>query len=222
VILDPIAAAGLIEHLAYLAFNALPVQEGRSFLSGKIGRRVFGENITIVDDVRDPQTMGIPFDYEGVPRQKVMLIERGIARGVVHDRVTASRARVRSTGHALPQPNTEGPVPLNIVVSSGNSTLEEMIASTETGVLVNQVHYTNVVDPMRITLTGMTRGGTFWIENGKVTHALRNLRFTESLVDVLNRVDGMTRERLYAGDYLGVVAPGMKVTAFTFTSGTDF
>lgn len=222
VVLEPVAVAGLIEHLAHPGFSALGVQEGRSFLTRKIGQRVFGENITIIDNVYDLKTQGIPFDYEGLPRKRVVLIEKGVARGVVHDRATAARDKVESTGHSLPQPNTLGPIPLNLVVAQGKSTLEEMIASTEQGILVTQVHYANVVDPMKMTITGMTRGGTFWIERGKISHPVKNLRFNQSLVEALNEVEMISRETSYAVESFGVVAPAMKIRAFNFTSGTEF
>jgi predicted Zn-dependent protease len=224
VILEPSAAGDLLIFLGWLAFGALAYQEGRSFLSGKLGQKVFGENITIEDNVFHDMASGLPFDFEGMPRQRVSLIEKGVAKNVVHSRRTAKKAGTQTTGHGLPEPNTSGPIPLNLALAPGNSTLEEMVKSTEKGILVTQFHYTNPVNPMKLILTGMTRNGTFLIEKGKVNGAVKNLRFTESLEKVLSNVEMLGKELVKTRGFFGggLVTPAMKVRNFTFSSATEF
>ncbi len=224
VVLEPAASGNLLIFLGWLAFGALAYQEGRSFLTGKLGQKVFGENITIEDNVYHELAGGLPFDFEGIPRQKVTLVEGGVARTVVHDRKTAKKAGAQTTGHGLPIPNTSGPIPLNMVMQTGDASVEDMIASTRKGILVTQFHYTNTVNPMKLMLTGMTRNGTFLIENGKVTKPVKNMRMTESLEKILNNVEMIGRDAVKRRGFFGggLVVPALKVNNFTFSSGTDF
>jgi predicted Zn-dependent protease len=218
VVLEPAAAADLILDMAWTSFGALSVQEGRSFLSGRLGECLMGENITIRDDPYHPLQRGAPFDAEGMPTRPVTIIERGIAKGPVYDRRTAAKEGKETTGHGLPVPNTLGPVPGHIVVEGGSGTVEELVAGVERGLLVTRVWYTNVVDPMSVTLTGMTRDGLFAIERGKVTRAVRNFRFNQSVVHMLNGVEGMSAAERVGG----VVCPGLRVRSFHMSSGTEF
>ncbi len=220
--------AAVVDFLMFLAFDAFGAQaflEGSSFLSGRLGEKVFGDNITIRDDAYHPDTTGMPFDFEGVPRRAVTLVERGVAKAVVHDRRTAKKAGARSTGHGFPQPNAYGPLPLNLVMEGGDSSVEEMVASIDKGLLVTRLHYTNVIDPKRLIITGMTRDGTFLIENGKLSRGVKNLRFTESIPKLLNHVTALSRDRISASTFFGgcgFVAPAIQAERFTFTSGTEF
>jgi predicted Zn-dependent protease len=159
-----------------------------------------------------------------MPRRAVRLIEKGVAEGVVYDRKSAKKWGKECTGHGFPQPNTIGPVPSNLVLKPGQASLEELIAGTERGVLVTQFHYVNVIDPTTLLLTGMTRNGTFLIEEGKVVRPLKNLRFTQSVVEAFNKVDGLTGDVSLVSGFFGgtVVVPGMKLKEFNFTSTTDF
>jgi predicted Zn-dependent protease len=225
VVLEPNAVAELVMFLGTLGFGAQAEQEGRSFMGGKLGERITGERVTIVDDPYDARAFGRPFDFEGTPRQRVTLIERGVARGVVHDRRTAKQAGVESTGHASPPPATDGPLPYSLVLSAGDTSLEQLIASTERGVLVTRFWYNRVVDPKQTLITGMTRDGTFVIENGKLTRGLRNLRFNESVLGVLERADAWGRDaEPTVFDYVGncVVAPALRVRDFRFTGVSPF
>lgn len=215
VVLEPPAVADMLSLLAYVGLGALAYQEGRSFLSGRLGERVVGENITIWDDATDPRQLAFPFDWEGVPKRKVVMIEKGVARTPVYDSYTAAIEGRASTGHALPAPNTYGPMPLHLFMGEGEASLEDMIASTERGILVTRFHYTNVVHERQTTITGMTRDGTFLIERGQVTRPLRNLRFTQSIVEALGRVELVGREAVLC-EYAHV--PPLKVTRFAFTS----
>jgi len=224
VIFEPAAVADFMLFLGWDAFNGLAFVEGRSCFSGKVGRKVVGDNITIVDDAFHPLTPGLPFDFEGLPRRPVTLIENGVFLGTVHDRRTARKAGVEQTGHALPQPDYYGPMPLNIIVSPGVSSREEMIAETDRGLLVTRLHYTNIIDPMKMTLTGMTRDGLFLIEGGRVVKGLKNMRFTDSVLHVLSNVVALSKD-LYKNETFwgggGTVAPVIKVEDFHFTSRTE-
>jgi len=224
VILEPRAVADLIIFLTQLAFGGLAYEEGRSFLSGKLGEKVFSEEMNLSDNVYHPLSQGLPFDLEGMPRREIVLIENGIARNVVHSRKTAKRACVETTGHALPEPNTTGPIPLNPVLSPGKASLEEMITTTDRGVLVTQFHYTNVINPMELTLTGMTRNGTFVIEKGQIAYPIRNMRFTDSLVRIFNQIDSIGKELVRIEGFFGgsAVVPALKIEGLNFSSKTSF
>lgn len=223
VVLEPPAVGDLVMFLAWLTFGALPFIEGRSYFSGRLGEKVFDEKLTIDDDVYHPLSGGMPFDFEGMPRKKVRLVEDGVAKAVVHSRKTAKRLNTETTGHGLPEPNTYGPIPLNLVVHPGDVTLEEMITSTERGILITQFHYTNSIDPMKIILTGMTRNGTFWIENGKIAYPIKNLRFTESMVKAFSNIEmiGKTQHKCKGFFGGGPVVPAMKIRNFRFTSVSE-
>lgn len=218
VILEPYAVETLVSFLGYLGFGALALQEGRGFMWGKLGQRIMGENITIWDDGLNPQGMPLPFDFEGVPKQKVVLIENGIAKGVVYDSSTAGKEGKKSTGHGLPAPNSFGPMPLNLFMQEGESSLEEMIASTKRGIYVTRFHYTNVVEPMSTTITGLTRDGTFLIEDGKITGAVKNFRFTNSILNALSQVSMISKDTVFCGR---ARVPALKIDKFTFSGTTE-
>ncbi len=223
VVLEPAAVGDLLLFFGWAGFGGQAFVEGRSFMSGKIGEKLLDEKVTMEDDAYHPLSGGVPFDFEGMPRRKVTLIERGVARSVVHSRKTAKRAGVETTGHGLPEPNAYGALPLNLLLHPGGSSLEEMIASTERGILVTQFHYTNVIDPMKLVLTGITRSGTFWIENGKVSHPIKNLRFTESMLKAFSNVEALGKtlyrtEGFFGG---GPVVPAVKIRDFRFTSVSE-
>ncbi len=229
-IFEPLAASEFLQYLAYYAFNARLFQEGRSFLTGKLGSRIIDERITVIDDPLADNGFSFPFDFEGVPKQRLVLIHNGVAKNVVYDSLTASKENKVSTGHALGAPNPFGPVPLNVVMKPGERSLDDMISETDKGILVTRFHYTNVIDPHKLTFTGMTRDGTFLIEKGKVTRGVKNLRFTENIIEVLNRVEALSdRTELVADDpgygdrfATGIVTPAVKIKDFTFTSATEF
>jgi predicted Zn-dependent protease len=225
VVLEPNAVAELVAFLVSLGLGAQAELEGRSFMDGKRGQSVTGERVTLVDDPLDPRAFGKPFDYEGTPRRRVVMVERGIARAVVHDRRTAKKAGTESTGHACPPPATEGPLPYSLVLEGGERTRDELIASTERGILVTRFWYNRVVDPKKTIVTGMTRDGTFLIERGRLVRGLRNLRFNENVLEVLRRADGWGRDaEPTVFDYTGncVVAPSLRVPEFLFTGVSPF
>jgi predicted Zn-dependent protease len=191
-----------------------------------LGERVTGDNITIWDDGHDPRGLVSPFDYEGVPKQRVPLIENGVAKNVVYDSFTAGREQGKaSTGHSLPAPNTFGPIPSNLFLAPGQATKEEMLASTERGIWVTRFHYTNTLHPVKTILTGMTRDGTFLIENGQITRPLKNLRFTQSVLEAFSRAEMLGSElKLIKIRWGGVAtcAPAAKIREFQFTGTTEF
>lgn len=217
VVLEPEAVSNLLWFLCE-GFGALAVKEGRSFLSGRIGESIVGENVMIRDDVYHSLHVGVPFDWEGVERKTVPLIDRGIACGMVHDRSTAKSEGVESTGHGLPVPNTEGPSATHLVMEGGNRKLEELISAVDRGVLVTRFWYTRVVDPIKVIITGMTRDGTFLIEKGRISGALMNMRFNESVLNVLSNIEGMTNQTVATG----LVVPAVTARDFAFSSATSF
>jgi predicted Zn-dependent protease len=229
-IFEPLAASEFLQYLAYYAFNGRLFQEGRSFLTGKLGSKIVDKRITVIDDPLADTGFSFPFDFEGVSKKRLMLIDKGVAKNIVHDSLTAFKENKVSTGHALGAPNPFGPVPLNVVMDPGSKSLDEMISETNKGILVTRFHYTNVIDPHKLTFTGMTRDGTFLIEKGKVSRGLKNLRFTENIVEVLNRVEALSnKSELVADDpgygarfATGIIVPAVKIKDFTFTSATEF
>ena len=225
VILEEEAVADMIFFLGYMGFGGLAVQEGRSFMTGKLGEKITGENVTIWDDGADPRGLPLPFDFEGVPKERVVLIENGIAKGVVHDSFTAGREEgISSTGHALPMPNTFGPIPINLFLAPGSASKEEMLASTKRGIWVTRFHYTNVVHPVKAILTGMTRDGTFLIENGRITKPLKNLRFTQSVLEAFANVEALGADLKLVKDEwnaIGTCVPAVKIHGFQFTGTTE-
>lgn len=224
VVLEPAAVSSLLLFTARHGFGAQQVMEGSSFLSGRLGEPVLGSNVTLEDDCHHPIAVGPVIDGEGLPRSRVTLVEGGVAKAVVHDRLTARRAGCASTGHAQPQPSTHGPAPDNLVLAPGTGDTAHLLRDVKRGLLVTQFHYTNMVEPTALTLTGMTRNGTFLIEDGEIVGAVRNMRFTQSLVEAFNRVSALGGDATLASALFGgfVVVPSVRVEGFGFSSGTEF
>ena len=234
VILEPAAVLDLVGFMFY-DFGGLSILDQRSFLNNRVGTKLFGDNVTIWDDAYHPLQSGPAFDGEGVRRQRVQLVDRGTIKGLVYARGTAEKMKrsefaskvgdIRPTGHGLPLPNEIGEVPLNIVfdVSGQTRTVEQMIASTERGVLVTRLWYIREVDPYEKILTGMTRDGTFLVENGRIQHGIRNFRFNQSLVAMLSHVEALGAPVRASGEEsFDMVVPAMKVRDFNFTEVTKF
>jgi PmbA protein len=234
VILEPAAVLDIAGFM-FWDYAGMAILDQRSFLSGRIGMQLFGENITILDDVNHPLQTGSPFDGEGMERQRVALVESGVVKRVVYARATAERMKrseyrdkvglIEATGHGFTLPNEMGEMPLNIVFApvSHPQTVEQMIASTERGILVTRFWYIREVEPFEKILTGMTRDGTFLIENGCVQRGLRNFRFNESLIHMLSHVEAMSAPiRACGEESFDMVVPAMKVRDFNFTEVTKF
>jgi PmbA protein len=224
-IFEPHAVAELLMFLGVLGFHALAVQEGRSFLCNQFNQKMVDPRVTIYDDGLATEGLQVPFDFEGVPKEKVTFFEAGIAKAVTYDSFTAGREGKSSTGHGLLAPNTEGPVPINLLMRGGETSLPEMVRTVRRGIYVTRFHYTNVVEPMKAVITGMTRDGTFLIEEGEVKRPVKNLRFTESILNALSRVIAISQERricsegtVYSRRFItGTVAPAIKVDGFNFS-----
>lgn len=225
VVLEPAATATLVQFLAFLGFGGKAYLEGRAFTSERMGAAVVDPQVSIVDDACSPATVGLPFDFEGTPTQRVDLLRDGVVAGVVHDRFTAAQAGVESTGHGLLAPNPHGPVALNPLLEPGaDGRGDDLVAGLERGLLVTRFHYTNVVEAMETVLTGMTRDGTFLVEDGQIRHAVRNLRFAQSVIDALAQVDAISSETGFASELFfgGSRFPAMRLPAFRFTGTTTF
>ncbi|MBE3520351.1 MAG: TldD/PmbA family protein [Firmicutes bacterium] len=226
VILEEPAVSEMLLYLAFMGFSADSYQTGQSFMSGKIGQKITGENITIWDDGTDPSGFPMPFDVEGVPKKKVVLIENGVARGVVYSSLAAAREPgKKSTGHAIFPGMFPSCLPTNIFMAPGNASREDMLGSVEKGLLVTRFHYVNIVHPLLSSITGMTRDGTFLIRNGKIVSGTRNLRFTQSILEALARCDAISNcTKLFAveGGLAAVRCPSVRIRGFNFTGATEF
>jgi predicted Zn-dependent protease len=223
VILEEYAVSDLMDYFAYLSFGAQAFVEQRSFMSGRIGERVMGENISIWDDGLSLAGTPSPFDPEGVAKQRVDFIADGIAKGVVWDSYYGGQAGRESTGHALPAGETFGPIPSNMFMNTGDATKDDMLASTERGIWVSRFWYTRPVHPLTVVMTGMTRDGTFLIENGKITGPVRNLRFTQSYLEAMNQVEDIGRDSMLLPLFGGACrVPALKIKGWNFTGVTEF
>lgn len=224
VILEEYAVAELLEYLDYIGFSGLAVEEGRTFM--RPGEKITGDAISIWDNGHDPSGLPMPIDWEGVPRKHVDLITNGVATGLVHDMASARRAGVASTGHGLPAPNPIGALALNLFMAGGAAaSKDELCRGIERGVWVTRFWYVNIVHPKESRLTGMTRDGTFLVENGKVTRPIKNMRFTDSVMGAFATATALTREtKLQAGDdydfAAGIRVPAIRLENFNFTSVT--
>jgi PmbA protein len=234
VILEPAAVLDMTGFM-FFDFGGLAILDQRSFLNNRIGKNLFGENISIWDDVAHPLQSGSSFDGEGLRRQKVQLVEKGVVKRLVYARATAEKMRkseyadkvgpIEPTGHGFPIPNEMGEGPMNIVFEPPRDpkTVDQMISSTERGILVTRLWYIREVDPYEKILTGMTRDGTFLVEHGKLVCGVRNFRFNQSLVEMLSNVEQMsTPVRASGEESFDMVVPAMKVRDFNFTEVTRF
>ncbi|HYL38565.1 MAG TPA: TldD/PmbA family protein [Bryobacteraceae bacterium] len=222
VVLEPAAVLDLVGQM-FGDFSATALEDKRSFLTGRLGSKLFGGNIHISDDVRHPLQAGVPFDGEGVPRQKLTLVEAGVPRQVTYARGSARRAGVAPTGHGFPLPNEIGEAPLNIVMAGGDTPVGQMIAAMDRGVLVTRLWYIREVDPYEKIMTGMTRDGTFLIENGRIVCGLRNFRFNQGIIELLNNVEALSPAVRASGEEaFDMVVPAMQAREFHFTEVTRF
>lgn len=230
VILEPAAVLDLLGFVLW-DFGAQAVLDQRSFLSGRLGQKLFGDNVTVTDDCFHPLQTGPAFDAEGVPRQRVPLVENGWVRRVVYARQSAAQwerqhpdqAAPHATGHGFPLPNPYGEAPLNVVFAGGEVSVERMIAETERGILVTRLWYIREVDPYQKILTGMTRDGTFLIDRGRLAGGVRNFRFNQNMIELLNQIEAMSPPVRASGEEsFDMVVPALKVRDFNFTEVTKF
>jgi predicted Zn-dependent protease len=227
VVLEPYAVRDMVTFLG-LQLTGLAVEEGHSFVGGRLGQKVTGD-VTLVDDPFDPKGLPRAFDLEGQPSERVTLIERGVAKAVVYDSQTAHRTGNRNTGHALP-PNPFIPsAPMHLRLEPGDRTREDLIRSCKRGVLVTRFWYTRWVHQLRTIVTGMTRDGTFAIEDGEIAYPVKNFRFTQSYHDALAGTLGTGSDLalLLPGEQFGLQVssyrvPALHLAAFQFTGATQY
>jgi predicted Zn-dependent protease len=234
VILEPAAVLDIVGFM-FWDYSGVAILDQRSFLNDRIGTKLFGDNINIADDAQHALQAGSPFDGEGMRRKRVPVVENGVVKRVVYARATAQKMKnseysskvgpIEATGHGFPLPNEMGEMPMNIVFGTAEKaqSVEEMIASTERGVLVTRLWYIREVDPYEKIVTGMTRDGTFLVENGRVRSGLRNFRFNQSLIAMLSKVEAISIPVRSSGEEsFDMVVPAMKVGEFNFTEVTKF
>lgn len=228
VILEPEALAALLEWMNYIGFGSKSFEQKTSFLAGKVGKKITSDKMTIVDDALDTTSIAFPFDFEGVPKKRVPIIQKGVAKGVVYDRMSAMKAKKKSTGHGLmPDESSEGAIPLNLVISGGTAKRDKMIEKVKKGILITRFHYINgFIDTPNAVLTGMTRDGTFLIENGKIVGGIKNLRFTDRMLDSFKTAVAVSKERELVSSWWSAVgcikAPTIHLKKFKFTGKTEF
>lgn len=221
VILEPKAVANLLMYMAISGFSAKSVQTGSSCLTEKLGERVFGENITISDDVTNDNTFPYYFDTEGYERKKVEIIKNGVANQLVYDTKSAVHDGVETTGHSISSPEMGG-IPLNIVMEAGSESFESMIKSSKKAILVTRFHYMNTVNPRQALLTALTRDGLYLVEDGEIKSGIKNMRFTESMLEAFNNVTSISAERTKVPSIVGVsYVPALKIENFHFTGKTE-
>jgi PmbA protein len=222
VILEPAAVLDVVGFLFY-DFSATTLEDKRSCLNERMGKQLFGQNISIADDAYHPLQQGAPFDGEGFPRQRVQLVDRGVPKNLVYSRAAAKAAAKQPTGHGFALPNEFGEAPMNLVFGGGDSSVEKMIASTDRGLLVTRLWYIREVDPYEKVMTGMTRDGLFLVEKGRITTAVRNFRFNQSTIEMLKNVELLgPAVRATGEEAFEMVVPAMKVRDFHFSEVTKF
>jgi len=221
VVLEPAAVGEWLQYLAYVAFSGKAYDEGVSPLSGKLGDNVTGEQVTIWDNALDKRTLPQAFDYEGMPKKRIPLISGGVAKSVGTNHYRARHLGKRiSTGSALPASSSAECLPLHLFMKGGASSARRLVGEMTRGLLITRFHYTNILDPKQTVLTGMTRDGTFLVEEGRIVHPVRNLRYTENVLEALGRIDGMTRKlTLVSGP---CVVPTVRIKGVQFTGTTEF
>ena len=217
VVLSPVAFGDLVQHVTMM-MGAESVEDGDSFTIGKIGERVFGENLTIRDDSTHPDLQPLRFDFEGTARKSVYLIDKGIVRSCLYDNKLAARHKTENTGHAISNKGLGG-YPMNVIVEGGSQTVDELIAGIGSGIYINEFHYTNFVNPRQLQITGLTRNGAFLIENGVLTKPVTTMRFTISMLEAFSAITGISKERKKVDGYFGIsLIPAVSMDGFKFTS----
>ena len=221
VILEPPAVAELLDFFAWLGANARIYHEGVSFYQGNLGKQFFHESLTIADDPYHPLGYPVAFDYEGFPKKRHLLVDKGVLTGLTYDSYHANKHKKQNTGHGLLAPNTWGPIPTHMVIEPGDSTVPDMIKNVKKGLLVTRFWYTRVIHHKQLLLTGMTRDGTFYIENGKIVGRARNLRYTESVLTAFKNIKSIGKTAVLEGsEGSPSVVPALHIGKFRFTSTT--
>ncbi|MBF0312846.1 MAG: TldD/PmbA family protein [Oligoflexia bacterium] len=225
VILEPSAVTDLLLFLNYVGFSTQSYVEDRSPLKRKLGEKVLHSLINIYDDHTHPLHAGMPFDFEGASRERLTLIEKGVFKTLPLDQKYAKKiSNGQSNGHALPYPSSGGPMCLNLQLAPGKDSLSTIVAGADRYLLITHLHYTNLIDPNDITITGTTRDGVYWVEKGKIVHAVKNMRFTDSVLRLLNVVEAISSDQVYKSAFFGggFVVPALKLSGLRFTGKTDY
>jgi predicted Zn-dependent protease len=224
VILEPQAVSDLLLFLSYIGFSTMKYYEGDSPFSGKLGEKVFSQKISIIDNAFNQINPGIPFDLEGSRKRQLELIKDGVFMNLPYDLNFAKKHGKTPTGHGFGYPNSHGPICTNLQVLPGARKMDDIIASSDKCLLVTHFHYTNIINPNDLTITGMTRDGLFWIENGEIAYPVKNLRFTESIIKALSNIVEISAEQEFASGFFGggFICPALKIEKFRFSSKTDY
>ncbi|MEW6476142.1 MAG: metallopeptidase TldD-related protein [Actinomycetota bacterium] len=226
VVLEPECVATILIFLAFYGFNAKQVIEGQSGI--RLGEAQFDPAVSIWDDATDPAALGVPFDADGTPKRRLELVSSGISAALAHDRRTARKMGTESTGHAVPESDAYGPITSNLFLGPADAAFgagtADLIAATGRGLLVTTFNYCRILDPKTQVVTGLTRNGTFVIEDGKVRGGVKNLRFTQSFLEALapGNVLGISREARFADSEFGaglVHCPALRLGSWRFTGG---
>ena len=224
VVFEHYVTEDLLSMLNFYGMSAQALEEGRSWMNDRLGQQVMSPLVNIWDDGNDTAGAPLPFDFEGVPKQRVEIVKEGVVMGPVYDRYTGAKMGKPSTGHAVPISfRGMGPIAMNLFMAPGKAAVDEMIRSTEKGLYINRFWYTRLVHPRDCIITGMTRDGVFMIENGELAYPVKNLRFTMSYVQALANVEAIGKEsHLLVGEYggFGTRIPALKIKGFKFTGST--
>ena len=220
VVLDTYAVDDILEALSLYGMGAQAVQEGRSWMNDLMGQTAMSPNVTVWDDGSDSNGWPVPFDAEGIPRRRVDIITQGVVNAPVHNSYTAGKEGTVSTGHQ--SYFTGGPIASNLFMQEGGSSFENLISSTERGIYITRFFYTRLAHSKGCIMTGMTRDGTFMIENGEITHPVKDLRFTQSYVEAMAGVEHVGSESKLVLNEVGFATrvPALKLSSFNFTGVT--
>ena len=227
-VFEELAVAEVLRFMSLTGLTGQTLKDGRSFLKDRFGEQVTGPRFSLWEDALDARTLAIPFDVEGTPKQRVALVQAGVAKAVVHDRQSAKWFGTSSTGHAAdPRRYSVGGHAGNLSMAGGDAKREQLIRAVKRGVLITRFHYTNTPDPKRATMTGTTRDGTFLIEDGHITRALANVRYTMSALDLFSGIELLGPQRLardwWSSNGMGSIVclcPPIKVARATITGSS--
>jgi PmbA protein len=222
VIVEPAAIAEVIEWMNMITFSGQSFEDGSSFFVGNLDKQIASPGLTLADDALDPEFLPFPFDLEGLPKRRVALIENGIARTPVVDKIYADRLNIAPTANCWALGSADHGLALHASIAPGDATRQELIRSTKRGIWVTRFNYVNgLLEPKVALMTGTTRDGTFLIRDGEVAARLPNLRWTQSILEAFSHIEGLTRDRRRVGTWFnafgGTIAPVMKIAGWRFT-----
>jgi len=222
VILEPPAVAELLDFFAMYGPNARIYHEDVSFYQGSLGKKVFDAKLTVFDDPTNKLGYPMAFDYEGAAKHRLTLVDKGVLTAVAYDSYLAHKYGKENTGNALPAPNVWGPIPLHLSIAPGEVSLPAMIKGVKRGLLVTRFWYTRIIAHKQLLLTGMTRDGTFLIEDGKIVGRARNLRYTESVIEAFSKIIAIGNKlSLEGSEGSPSLVPALHLAKFRFTGVTE-